>query len=159
MAGLKIQQQDREDTGHFILSGSIDDLSDFKQIASSSSTEITLDLGDIEDINSYGVKIWSQCLLQIKNKKIAYKNCRPPIIRQLNVVINLRKNVQILSFYVPFECTSCLIETEILYQSSTILSIGLDRFLTENIQQVNCSRCAGTMEFMDDETAYFKFLG
>ncbi len=159
MPGLKIQQLQKDHPEIFTLSGFIDDLADFNPITSSPFDKVILDLGGVHEINSYGVKIWSQGLVQMKLKKVIYRNCQSPIIRQINVVINLRKNIEIESFYIPFECTSCLIDKDVLCQSSDVLKLGVQRFIEEVVHRFNCSRCDGTMDFMDDETSYFKFLG
>jgi hypothetical protein len=159
MPGLKIQQLEKDHPEVFTLRGFIDDLADFNTITTSPFDKVILDLGGILEINSYGVKIWSQGLVEMKNKKVVYRNCQPPIIRQLNVVINLRRNIEIESFYIPYECTSCLIDRDVHCQSSSVLKLGIPRFIEEVVHHFNCPRCDGTMEFMDDETSYFRFLG
>lgn len=159
MAGITIIQPNINEKGLFALSGAIDDLADFNPILRTDTHNVILDFEKIQEVNSYGVKIWSQFLNSLKNKQVIYRNCHPPIINQMNIVLNLRRNVTVESFYLPFECTSCLIEKEVLVKHDRSIGNDIETFLNAKVRNVNCSRCAGLMDFMEDEDYYFRFLG
>lgn len=139
----------------FHLAGVIDDNADLDLAPQAVAAEVVLDLDGITGMNSYGVRKLADALRSLAGKKLAYSNCRVLMVQQFNMISSLVHNVEILSFYMPFECQSCAEEFERLVETS---KVNDDEFLSSLNQREVCPRCDRHMSFLEDETIYFRFL-
>lgn len=152
---LNIESKLEGDLKVFRLSGGIDERSDFSPIAACPDATVKIDFGGIISVNSFGVKKWVGMLQALTGKQIIYENCPTVIVEQMNVISLLRKNIELLSFHLPFGCESCDIEVDKLVSIDDVRSEG---FMDSLNELYDCERCRGHLEFQDDEDMYFSFL-
>ncbi len=85
------------------LIGSIDEDTNFSQIALAGCTELELDLEHVKSINSCGIREWIKWLSAAPSIQYSLKNCPKVIVDQINLVDGfLPKQAKVLSFFVPY---------------------------------------------------------
>lgn len=113
------------------------------------------DWGKVEMINSCGVREWVMWLKKVpSNVKVVYRNCPRIIVDQINLVAGfLRPGSEVESFYVPFFCEKCEIQTPMLFTKGK-------EFIGNKVETpaVSCQKCKGPTEIDIIESKYFKFL-
>ena len=79
-----------------------------------------IDLGEIERINSCGVRDWVNWLCKLENNgtRSVLVECSPAIVAQINLVNNFTGNGVVKSFYVPYFCPECDEEKVLLVEAS-----------------------------------------
>ncbi len=115
-----------------------------------------LDLGEIERINSCGVRDWVNWLGRIEKNgaRLVFVNCSPAIVSQINLVHNFTASGIVKSFYAPYFCPRCKkekllrLEARDLAKSAPIAKAPTCR----------CDECDGVMDFDEMEESYFAFL-
>jgi anti-anti-sigma regulatory factor len=115
---------------------------------------LVLDLGDLEWINSYGVREWIRLVNALGSRgfEIEYHRCSHAFVRHMNMVSQFRGPARVRSVLLPYFCATCRAEQQLL--------IGLSDAgappLVEPSQR--CLRCGGEAEFDDLVEDYFAFL-
>lgn len=145
----------RDDVTYVKLSGVIDednelaDLSD--QIPAGTAV---IDLGEVERINSCGVRDWVNWLSKIEqnNTKVVLVECSPAIVAQINLVNNFTGNGVVKSFYVPYFCPECDEEKVLLVETA---DMGPP---PHEPPTCRCDECDLVMDFDDMPDSYFAFL-
>jgi anti-anti-sigma regulatory factor len=81
---------------------------------------LILNLGNIERINSCGVRDWVNWLASIEKKgtKVIIVEASPAIVAQINLVNNFAGNAVIKSFFAPYYCNSCDKEKVLLIEAN-----------------------------------------
>lgn len=153
MSGLKIEQKASQ-PGYFYLKGSLDESADFSPLAVAGN-QLTLDFEGLEKINSFGIRNCVEMLAKMKGKEVVYVNCAVIFIEQINMVASLAAGVKIASFYVPFTCNSCDIETT---KKVTMDAAKAPGFVKAINSTFDCPQCSRKLELTDDEDMYFGFL-
>ena len=79
-----------------------------------------IDLGEIERINSCGVRDWVNWLekLETNGTRSVLVECSPAIVAQINLVNNFTGSGVVKSFYVPYFCPECDEEKVLLVEAS-----------------------------------------
>lgn len=139
------------------LSGNIDEdavLSELKPSATVS--ELQIDFGEVQAINSCGVREWIKWLSQVPaTLKISYAHCPKVIVDQINLVSGfLPTKALVDSFYVPYFCESCNSQTQVLFSKGK--EYGNPKLA---MPTVNCASCKKPSEPDVIEAKYFRFLG
>ena len=146
----------KEEEGAFFIEGPIDENADLSVIESTKLEKIILDLEGLSKINSYGVKKFSQMLFTLKEREIVYRSCPAMFIDQLNLIVDfLRNNISVESFRLPYYCSDCDIEAEIMIQTKEVKDPDFKDTLDERYK---CEDCGEYMEFYEDDEIYFDFL-
>lgn len=147
--GIKIHYAEAQQIYH--LSGCFDPYLDIFPLLESPHSHLILNLQEIKEINSIGIKKWVEALqaLQDQGKTIEYQACSPVVVRQCNFIPDITKAVTIHSFQVMFECEAC--DT---FQLEMLLTKTLDM---ENLPpEVLCPECGEPM--LTEEFKAFDFL-
>lgn len=138
------------------LSGHIDEDNNLAELTRQISQRVLLlNLGDVERINSCGVRDWVSWLNELDRAGIALYliECSPAIMTQVNLVNNFVGKATILSFYAPYFCSSCDAEKMLLIETGEALEN-----LPFRAPSCRCDQCDHTMDFDDIESSYFAFL-
>src|SRR5882672_11170267 len=113
-----------------------------------------IDLGEIERINSCGVRDWVNWLSKLENNgtRSVLVECSPAIVAQINLVNNFTGNGVVKSFYVPYFCPECDEEKVLLVEAS---DMGPP---PHEPPTCRCDECDLVMDFDDMPDSYFAFL-
>lgn len=136
----------------FYISGVINEESDFFPLENVKGP-LTVDFRGVLAINSCGVRNWVNCMKKLRGTEIAFRQCPPPIVKQLNLVPSFRSNATVLSIYVPYLCFNCDHELRILVEMGD-LAKGKD------IPSVRkCDVCGHEEMEIDGDESQFKMYG
>jgi len=113
-----------------------------------------IDLGEIERINSCGVRDWVNWLSKLESNgtRSVLVECSPAIVAQINLVNNFTGNGVVKSFYVPYFCPECDEEKVLLVEAS---DMGPP---PHEPPTCRCDECDLVMDFDDMPDSYFAFL-
>ncbi len=113
-----------------------------------------IDLGEVERINSCGVRDWVNWLGKIEANKtdVVLVECSPAIVAQINLVNNFTGNGVVKSFYVPYFCPECDEEKVLLCEAA---DMGPP---PHEPPTCRCDECDLVMDFDDMPDSYFAFL-
>src|ERR1041384_2350367 len=113
-----------------------------------------IDLGEVERINSCGVRDWVNWLGKIEANKtdVLLAEGPPASGAQINLVNNFTGNGVVKSFYVPYFCPECDEEKVLLVEAT---DMGPP---PHEPPTCRCDECDLVMDFDDMPDSYFAFL-
>src|SRR5439155_1098751 len=147
--------QHRGDMSYVKLGGVIDEDNELGELVDKIPTgTAVIDLGEIERINSCGVRDWVNWLskLEANGTRSVLVECSPAIVAQINLVNNFTGNGVVKSFYVPYFCPECDEEKVLLVEAS---DMGPP---PHEPPTCRCDECDLVMDFDDMPDSYFAFL-
>lgn len=104
-------------------------------------------------INSCGVRSWVNFLKEISDRQVAYEECPPLIVRQMNMVPSFVSHAKVLSVFGAYVCDNCDEEKLVLIKNT---NFGKGKANIEEV--VPCEACGeGEMEFDGHPQQYFAF--
>lgn len=145
----------RDDVSFVKLSGVIDEDNELADLTDSiPGSMVVIELGEVERINSCGVRDWVNWLnaLEAKGGEIVLVECSPAIVAQINLVNNFTGNGSVKSFYVPYFCPECDDEKVLLSEAA---EMGPP---PHEPPVCRCDGCDLVMDFDDMPDSYFAFL-
>src|SRR5215510_12109033 len=146
----------RDDVTYVKLSGVIDEDNELSELTDRIGVGTTvIDLGEIERINSCGVRDWVNWLSKIEKNgaKPVLVECSPAIVAQINLVNNFTGSGVVKSFFAPYFCPQCDLEKVLLVETQEMMGQEPPKAPT-----CRCDECDGVMDFDDMEESYFAFL-
>lgn len=147
--------QQRDNVCFVKLSGIIDEDNELTELADKIGPGTTvIDLGEIERINSCGVRDWVNWLSGIEEKgaSVVLTECSPSIVAQINLVNNFTGNGVVKSFFIPYFCPECDEEKVLLAEVSDMADPPYEPPVCR------CDDCELVMDFDDMPDSYFAFL-
>jgi anti-anti-sigma regulatory factor len=147
--------QNRGDVSYVKLGGVIDEDNELGELIERiPSGTAVIDLGEIERINSCGVRDWVNWLNKLENNgaRSVLVECSPAIVAQINLVNNFTGNGVVKSFYVPYFCPECDEEKVLLVEASDMGPAPHEP------PTCRCDECDLVMDFDDMPDSYFAFL-
>ena len=147
--------QHRGDMSYIKLGGVIDEDNQLGELVDKIPTgTAVIDLGEIERINSCGVRDWVNWLYKLEGNgtRSVLVECSPPIVAQINLVNNFTGSGVVKSFYVPYFCPECDEEKVLLVEAS---DMGPP---PHEPPTCRCDECDLVMDFDDMPDSYFAFL-
>jgi anti-anti-sigma regulatory factor len=147
--------QHRGDMSYVKLGGVIDEDNELADLVDKIPPgTAVIDLGEIERINSCGVRDWVNWLSKLENNgtRSVLVECSPAIVAQINLVNNFTGNGVVKSFYVPYFCPECDEEKVLLVEAS---DMGPP---PHEPPTCRCDECDLVMDFDDMPDSYFAFL-
>jgi len=147
--------QHRADMSYVKLGGVIDEDNELGELVDKiPSGTAVIDLGEIERINSCGVRDWVNWLskLEYNGTRSVLVECSPAIVAQINLVNNFTGNGVVKSFYVPYFCPECDEEKVLLVEAG---DMGPP---PHEPPTCRCDECDLVMDFDDMPDSYFAFL-
>lgn len=145
----------RDDVTYVKLSGVIDEDNELTDLVDKIPPGMSaIDLGEIERINSCGVRDWVNWLgtVEKNNTNCVLVECSPAIVAQINLVNNFTGNGAVKSFYVPYFCPECDEEKVLLVETA---DMGPP---PHEPPTCRCDECDLVMDFDDMPDSYFAFL-
>jgi len=145
----------REDLSFIKLTGVIDEDNELTELTDKiHGSTVVIDLGEVERINSCGVRDWVNWLgrVEAKNAEIVLVECSPAIVAQINLVNNFTGQGVVKSFYVPYFCPECDEEKVLLSETQ---EMGPP---PHEPPTCRCDECDLVMDFDDMPDSYFAFL-
>ncbi len=145
----------RDEVTFVKLSGVIDEDNELQDLTDKiPAGTAVIDLGEVERINSCGVRDWVNWLgtLEDANSKVVLVECSPAIVAQINLVNNFTGNGAVKSFYVPYFCPECDEEKVLLSEAA---DMGPP---PHEPPTCRCDECDLVMDFDDMPDSYFAFL-
>lgn len=142
------------DGSRIFLSGAITEEADFQPLVTlGSAGRLILDLADVEEINSCGVREWIHFVRNLSERSPGYEfsRCSPAVVRQLNAVSNFRGTGRISSVMLPYFCASCGGE------QFRLLTLGENESPPVITDRVPCGQCGAEAEFDDLPDSYLGF--
>ncbi|MCX5742371.1 MAG: hypothetical protein NT062_07730 [Proteobacteria bacterium] len=137
------------------LGGVIDEDNELQELVEKIPTgTAVIDLGEIERINSCGVRDWVNWLskLETSGTRSVLIECSPAIVAQINLVNNFTGSGVVKSFYVPYFCPECDEEKVLLVETQ---DMGPP---PHEPPTCRCDECDLVMDFDDMPDSYFAFL-
>ncbi len=147
--------QHRGDMSYVKLGGVIDEDNELGDLVDKIPTgTAVIDLGEIERINSCGVRDWVNWLskLETNGTRSVLVECSPAIVAQINLVNNFTGSGVVKSFYVPYFCPECDEEKVLLVEAA---DMGPP---PHEPPTCRCDECDLVMDFDDMPDSYFAFL-
>jgi anti-anti-sigma regulatory factor len=147
--------QHRGDVSFVKLGGVIDEDNELSDLVEKiPAGTAVIDLGEIERINSCGVRDWVNWLskLETNGTRSVLVECSPAIVAQINLVNNFTGSGVVKSFYVPYFCPECDEEKVLLVEAS---DMGPP---PHEPPTCRCDECDLVMDFDDMPDSYFAFL-
>ena len=147
--------QHRGDVSYVKLGGVIDEDNELGELVEKiPAGTAVIDLGEIERINSCGVRDWVNWLskLEYSGTRSVLVECSPAIVAQINLVNNFTGNGVVKSFYVPYFCPECDEEKVLLVEAT---DMGPP---PHEPPTCRCDECDLVMDFDDMPDSYFAFL-
>ncbi len=147
--------QNRDDVSYVKLAGVIDEDNELANLVDRIPRgTAVIDLGEIERINSCGVRDWVNWLgrLESQGTRMVLVECSPAIVAQINLVNNFTGNGVVKSFFVPYFCPECDEEKVLLVETS---EMGPP---PHEPPMCRCDECDLVMDFDDMPDSYFAFL-
>ncbi len=155
MSKFQASIQHRGDVSYVKLGGVIDEDNELGDLVEKIPTgTAVIDLGEIERINSCGVRDWVNWLskLETNGTRSVLVECSPAIVAQINLVNNFTGSGVVKSFYVPYFCPECDEEKVLLVEAS---DMGPP---PHEPPTCRCDECDLVMDFDDMPDSYFAFL-
>jgi len=152
---LQANVQQRGDVSYVKLGGVIDEDNELSELVDKiPGGTAVIDLGEIERINSCGVRDWVNWLgkLEGNGTRSVLVECSPAIVAQINLVNNFTGSGVVKSFYVPYFCPECDEEKVLLVEAS---DMGPP---PHEPPTCRCDECDLVMDFDDMPDSYFAFL-
>lgn len=147
--------QHRGDVSYVKLGGVIDEDNELGELVDKIPIgTAVIDLGEIERINSCGVRDWVNWLskLETNGTRSVLVECSPAIVAQINLVNNFTGSGVVKSFYVPYFCPECDEEKVLLVEAT---DMGPP---PHEPPTCRCDECDLVMDFDDMPDSYFAFL-
>jgi anti-anti-sigma regulatory factor len=147
--------QHRGDVSYVKLGGVIDEDNELGELVEKIPPgTAVIDLGEVERINSCGVRDWVNWLskLEYSGSRSVLVECSPAIVAQINLVNNFTGNGVVKSFYVPYFCPECDEEKVLLVEAT---DMGPP---PHEPPTCRCDECDLVMDFDDMPDSYFAFL-
>jgi anti-anti-sigma regulatory factor len=155
MSKFQASVQHRGDVSYVKLGGVIDEDNELGDLVDKIPTgTAVIDLGEIERINSCGVRDWVNWLSKLENNgtRSVLVECSPAIVAQINLVNNFTGSGVVKSFYVPYFCPECDEEKVLLVEAA---DMGPP---PHEPPTCRCDECDLVMDFDDMPDSYFAFL-
>ena len=151
---IKVKREQQGETLILKLSGEVVETIDLAATVGSTLPDTVLNCKKISRLNSHGVKDWISFFAAetAKGTRLRFVECSPPVVEQINLIMNFVCGGVIESLYVPFCCQTCKKNSVCLYRIKDLRRADLD-----NLHAV-CRHCKGKAVFDDIPDEYFLFF-
>lgn len=125
------------------------------QILESLRPKVIINLGQVEYVNSCGVRGWINFMREVeKGREIVFEECTSEIVMQINMIPSFRGKAKIKSVYGSYSCESCGNQESILFEEGKNLPASED----DEVDIPLCKNCGEEMEMLELEDEFFAFI-
>ena len=116
---------------------------------------LTLDLAEVDFINSTGLRAWIHFLRSIRGRgQLTVERCSERMVMQLSMVSDAHAGLTVTSFYAPYVCDACGHEERVLLEVQSHFPIGR----RSRLPAFGCPDCRQPMSFAEQPDRYLLFL-
>lgn len=153
---LSVARDDQAKAHVITLRGQIDDDADLSPLGQSLHLPVTVDLEGITFINSLGVRTWVLFLegLRARHIPVTLRRVSETMVDQMNMIMEARCHATVESFFAPYSCPQCGLETRGLLEVA-VYAPALRRHAPPRLP---CPSCGGDMRFDDIPSRSLLFL-
>lgn len=151
---LNLEIEENGSSASIKLSGDVNEHFRFQNFPEVNASEIIFDMEHVASFNSCGIREWINLISDLNEQKsIKFEKCSIITIDQINMVPDVAKGAEIVSFFAPYFCendeeVSRLIVTQEAKQS----------LQSKEAPALKCDICDQDLEFDAMEESYFLFL-
>ncbi|MGE0764155.1 MAG: hypothetical protein AB7N80_12815 [Bdellovibrionales bacterium] len=160
MKQFRVENKGNECVIH--ISGTINENSDFSQLRLEGSKLIYLDLSEVKNLNSMGLRNWVMWIKQLKVKsQMVFRNCPRTVVDQMNILQGfLPMGAIVESFFVPYACPACGKEESYLaVRGKDYMEGSVDTKEGSSLPENGvCKSCGAKTEIDIIPSKYFNFL-
>ncbi len=153
---LRIHRDLADHVATFTLSGRIDESTSLQEIADAPARRAILDLGDVQSISSYGIRLWIRMLDELSERRleVGLRRVPPSLSSQMNLIADTRAPVE--SFLATLECARCthVAPIDVIIEISQHAELIASRQLPE----VPCRDCRRPLVLDEDVRRFLRFL-
>ncbi len=117
---------------------------------------VVFDLDGVRRITSFGVREWVSAMGALDVEHACIIHARPAIVAQLNMVGGFAGGAALVSFYLPYVCEACDVETDLLVDLRTPPGKSVLQ-PSAPLPVARCHRCGAEAELDDVPEAYLSF--
>ena len=142
-----------------LVTGEITGETDFPSLHPDPERTLSIHFNDVRYINSGGVRNWISWIRKTNKAfgtQIAFENLPPIFVRQAAQIKDfLPSNRVIESFVVPYYCSYCKTNTEILFEKDKNWNLAWDRAkLIQKLSHTICPSCSSIAEIDASPESY-----
>lgn len=153
---LTVQVTHQADSDNVQLSGPINEESEvhLKNLLTQAGKNVTINFAQVTNVNSCGVRSWINFIRDFqKERSVAFEECTPEIINQINMIPNFKGAAVINSAFGDYTCPKCSSRQHVLLKKGENLPQTVGSAPT-----ITCAKCPSTMELDELEEEYFAFV-
>lgn len=153
---LSVAIDDQPRAQVLVLRGQIEDDADLGSLGDSLHRPVVVNLEGVDFINSLGVRAWVVFLEGLRGRGVAVvlRRVSEAMVDQMNMIMEARCHATIESFYAPYACPACGLETRGLLEVG-VYAPALRRHAPPRLP---CPSCRGDMVFDDIPSRSLLFL-
>ncbi len=149
---FSVERHEEDGLRHLRLSGVIDEFADLSFFAHLRG-RVTVSLGEVRRINSFGVRLWIDAVRAIgEETEVTFVDVPVVLVEQANMIHRFFGRGRVESFQAPMVCGTCGRVEKVLF------SVEEARRKGEVSLQSRCAACEVEMELDDIEEQYLAFL-
>lgn len=138
------------------MSGAVNEHADFSPVRFARRPPLEIDLGELEMINSTGLRSFSRWVNGLENATLQLSHVPKFFVEQINMVGGLiPPRSKVISFYVPYYCDQKDEEQQILYRTGLEFARDGEKIKIDH-PKVSGKDCNFEMDVVPAK--YFKFL-
>lgn len=155
---LTFRIEKKGEVDHIFLSGKINEDAEVAlgHILGSISSSVVFNFAGVKMINSCGVRAWINFIREAqKSREIAFRECTPEIVGQINMIPNFAGNAKIESVYADYACTKCSNSKWRIFTQGVDLPTSTSDL---KLSLMKCDKCGAPMEMEEIEEEFFGFV-
>lgn len=151
---LFAQRVENSSPPKIILSGVIDETTEFTRLLGGYGNSLAIYCKDIIRINSVGIKLWREFFSGFRKSggKVSFFELSPSLVATLNYVSDFVNKSEVGSICAPFHCRGCNSVTLKIYSAAEA------KELLKAVPIVNCEKCKSEAELDEIPEEYLAFL-
>jgi hypothetical protein len=148
----------KKSDGTWTIIGNVDELSDYSDILADNSKDLCLDLANLKNITSHGIRSWVRMIESIQNRNIQFVRCTAVFLDAIDMLPRILPKKSgtksIKSLMISFHCDHCDKNLTKEIDRSAFVPGKLDAITAG----VACPRCVLPVKCLDDVEMFSELL-